>query len=76
MNLFAFQKVYAYRNSSDDSSEIAEIKANYGALVAFCDQQLGRLIDYIDANRMWDDTAIIILMLGGLVGQIANAIFQ
>ena len=50
-----------YRSSSDDSpDEIAEIKSNYGALVAFCDQQLGRLIDYLDGNRMWDDTAIII----------------
>lgn len=50
-----------YRNSSDDTAlEVAEIRANYGALVSFCDQQLGRLIDYLDANDMWQDTAIVL----------------
>ncbi|MEX0502448.1 sulfatase [Alphaproteobacteria bacterium LSUCC0719] len=50
-----------YRNSSDDSNdEIAEIRANYGALVAFCDQQLGRLIDYLDDHDMWTDTCVVL----------------
>lgn len=50
-----------YRNSSDDTAdEIAEVRANYGALVAFCDQQLGRLMDYLDANDMWEDTSIVL----------------
>lgn len=50
-----------YRNSCDDTSEeIAEIRANYGALVSFCDQQLGRLYDFLEINEMWDDTSVII----------------
>jgi arylsulfatase A-like enzyme len=50
-----------YRNSTDDSgTEVAEVRANYGALVAFCDQQLGRLMDYIDENDMWADTTVIL----------------
>ena len=50
-----------YRKSSEDSpDEIAEIRANYGALVSFCDQQLGRLLDWLDANEMWEDTSIVL----------------
>lgn len=50
-----------YRNSSDDTAEeVAEVRANYGALVAFCDQQLGRLLDYLDQQELWDDTAIVL----------------
>lgn len=49
-----------YRKSEETPDEIAEIRANYGALVAFCDRQLGRLLDHLDANDMWDDTAIVL----------------
>ena len=50
-----------YRKSSDDTpEEIAEVRANYMALVAFCDEQLGRLLDYLDAHDMWRDTAIVL----------------
>lgn len=50
-----------YRNSNDDTpDEIAEIRANYGALVRFCDQQLGRLLDFLDENEMWQDTAVVL----------------
>ena len=49
-----------YRKSSDDTpEEIAEVRANYMALVAFCDEQLGRLLDYLDDHEMWDDTALV-----------------
>lgn len=49
-----------YRKSSDDTpEEIAEVRANYMALVAFCDEQLGRLLDYLDDHDMWRDTAIV-----------------
>lgn len=50
-----------YRKSSDDTpDEIAEARAHYAALVAFCDQQLGRLLDYLDEHDMWQDTAIVL----------------
>lgn len=50
-----------YRLSSDDTKEeIAEVRANYAALVAFCDEQLGRLLDHLDDHDMWEDTAVVL----------------
>lgn len=50
-----------YRESLDDTpAEVAEIRANYAALVAFCDAQFGRLMDYMDAHEMWEDTAVVL----------------
>jgi arylsulfatase A-like enzyme len=48
------------RAEGDDPVETAEMRANYAALVAMCDAQLGRLLDYMDAHAMWDDTALIV----------------
>jgi hypothetical protein len=33
--------------------ECEELRANYYALMAFCDDQLGRLLDYFDKHDMW-----------------------
>ncbi|MFN4170165.1 MAG: sulfatase [Pseudorhodobacter sp.] len=50
-----------YRSAAgDDPVETAEMRANYAALVALCDAQLGRLLDRMDALAMWDDTALIV----------------
>ena len=49
-----------YRQVSETELEVAELKANYAALVAFCDAQLGRLLDDFDANNRWDDTALVL----------------
>ena len=49
---------YARVNESPD--EIAEIRANYAALVAMCDEYLGRVLDYFDAHDMWEDTALVV----------------
>jgi arylsulfatase A-like enzyme len=48
------------RAEGDDPVETAEMRANYAALVAMCDAQLGRLLDYLDGHAMWDDTALIV----------------
>lgn len=32
----------------------------YAALVSMCDYSLGRILDYMDANNMWDDTMLIV----------------
>jgi len=37
-----------------------ELRANYYALMAFCDDQLGRLLDYFDRHDLWKDTALIL----------------
>ena len=48
-----------YREAVESPDEIAELRANYAALVAMCDHYLGRLIDYMDAHDMWRDTALV-----------------
>ena len=49
-----------YREASESPDEIAELRANYAALVALCDEQLGRLLDYMDAHDLWRDTALVL----------------
>jgi arylsulfatase A-like enzyme len=48
-----------YRKVLDRPDEIAELRANYAALVAMCDEYLGRLLDTMDQRGMWQDTALI-----------------
>lgn len=50
----------AYDRVTEEPDECAELRANYGALVALCDEQLGRLLDMFDAEDMWGDTALIV----------------
>lgn len=40
--------------------EAEELRANYYAVVALCDDLLGRLLDEFDAHDMWKDTALIV----------------
>ena len=49
-----------YKKVEETKAEIAELKANYAALVRFCDEQLGRILDMMDRLGLWDDTAIIL----------------
>ncbi len=48
-----------YRRLVENPDEIAELRANYAALVAMCDHYLGRLLDDMDRHDMWRDTALI-----------------
>jgi arylsulfatase A-like enzyme len=48
-----------YREVVEKPDEIAELRANYAALVAMCDHYLGELLDYFDAHDLWRDTALI-----------------
>lgn len=49
-----------YRNVQETAAEVEELKANYAALVALCDAQLGRILDDFDAHDRWRDTALIL----------------
>jgi len=40
--------------------ECEELRANYYAVVAMCDDLLGRLLNWFDANDMWKDTALVV----------------
>ena len=49
-----------YEKVSDSPLEIAEIRANYAALVAACDHYFGQLLDYFDRHDLWRDTALVL----------------
>ena len=49
-----------YARVTQSTPECEEIRANYAAIVALCDHELGRLLDDMDQHAMWDDTALIV----------------
>ncbi|MDB6178214.1 sulfatase [Paracoccus sp. Z330] len=49
-----------YERTSNSAQEIAEIRGNYAALVAMCDEYFGRLLDYFDRYDLWKDTALVL----------------
>ncbi|MGK6311067.1 sulfatase [Variovorax sp. DT-64] len=49
-----------YKRVTETIEECEELRANYAAIVALCDHELGRLLDYMDEHAMWDDTALIV----------------
>ena len=49
-----------YRKTTETEEEIREIRGNYAALLAMCDDYFGKLLDYFDAHDMWKDTALIL----------------
>ncbi len=49
-----------YEKVSEEPDEIAELRANYCAVLALCDAQLGRLLDEFDRRDMWRDTALVV----------------
>ncbi|WP_238368666.1 sulfatase [Mesobacterium pallidum] len=49
-----------YERCTESAEEVAEIRANYAALVAMCDEYFGRLLDWMDANDAWQDTTLIL----------------
>lgn len=49
-----------YERVVESDEEIAEIRANYAALVAMCDEYFGKLLDYMDAHEMWADTCLVL----------------
>ncbi len=49
-----------YARVTEAPEECDELRANYAAIVALCDAQLGRLLDYFDAHDLWADTALVV----------------
>jgi arylsulfatase A-like enzyme len=49
-----------YKRVTETIGECEELRANYAAIVALCDHELGRLLDYMDEHAMWDDTALVV----------------
>ena len=49
-----------YEKLSNSPEEIAQIRGNYAALVAMCDDYFGKLLDYFDTNNLWENTSLIL----------------
>ena len=49
-----------YDRVTEKAEEADEMRANYNALLALCDELLGKVLDHFDANDLWKDTALIV----------------
>ncbi|MCB8044993.1 sulfatase-like hydrolase/transferase [Microbacterium oxydans] len=57
----------AYRRVIEDESEVEQLRNEYMALVTMCDKSLGRVLDFMDENDMWQDTMLIVCTDHGLL---------
>jgi arylsulfatase A-like enzyme len=49
-----------YARVHEAPEECEELRANYCATVALCDHELGRLLDKMDEQDLWEDTALVV----------------
>ncbi|MHA1567559.1 MAG: sulfatase [Alphaproteobacteria bacterium] len=56
-----------YEKVTNSPEEIAEIRGNYAALVAMCDENFGNLLDWMDRENAWLDTTLILTTDHGLL---------
>ena len=40
--------------------QVEHVRFMYAALLSMCDANLGRVLDFMDENKMWDDTMLIV----------------
>ncbi len=51
---------YSPVGDDETADEIDTMRKKYFALTSYCDDQLGRVLDMMDAMDMWDDTMLIV----------------
>lgn len=49
-----------YDDVHESPEEVQRAIDNYRALVSFCDQQLGRVLDEMDRQNLWEDTLLFV----------------
>ncbi|MEV6712863.1 sulfatase [Lentzea sp. NPDC051208] len=49
-----------YRKVTEPAEQVEHARYEYAALVSMCDRSLGRVLDFMDAHDMWDDTMLIV----------------
>lgn len=52
----AYQKI----KSNENPEDIKTVRKEYEALIKMCDAQLGRVLDFLEENNMWEDTMFIV----------------
>lgn len=56
-----------YRRTIEDDTTIEHARDEYAALLSMCDASLGRVLDFMDENNMWDDTMLMVCTDHGLL---------
>ena len=49
-----------YKQVTESPEEVNHVRKLYGASLSMCDEQLGRVLDFMDSRRMWEDTMLIV----------------
>jgi arylsulfatase A-like enzyme len=49
-----------YRKVEEEPEEIEHARFEYASLLSMCDSRLGKILDMMDENSMWDDTMLIV----------------
>ena len=50
----------SYKPVTESEEEIEHLNYEYAALISMCDAQLGKVLDIMDKNNMWEDTMLIV----------------
>lgn len=58
---------FAYGRNDLPDEKLRQLRERYDRLVERCDEELGRLLDMMDANDMWEDTVVILTTDHGLM---------
>ncbi|MFF2525291.1 sulfatase [Streptomyces liangshanensis] len=56
-----------YRRVTESSDDVAQVRAEYAALLSMCDASLGRVLDAMDTHDLWSDTLLIVCTDHGLL---------
>ena len=49
-----------YKRVEETPEQIAEIRANYAAMMTMCDHYFGKVLDFFDTHDLWKDTALVL----------------
>jgi arylsulfatase A-like enzyme len=56
-----------YRRAVEDAETVDHVRHQYASLLSMCDASLGRVLDLMDDQQMWDDTMLIVCTDHGLL---------
>lgn len=49
-----------YTRATEDPETVRHIRCENAALISMCDEQLGKVLDFMDARDLWKDTMLIV----------------
>ncbi len=55
-----FWPPYQMVSPSVGDRDLEDVRKEYAALITMCDAHLGKILDFMDENHMWEDTMLIV----------------